>query len=59
MNQNRIGEISFEMCSLLDAQSKLLTSQTKLIDMSVEEVDGYSQRNDRIGQLCKELSELD
>jgi hypothetical protein len=59
MNQNRIGEIRFEMCSLLDAQSKLLTSQTKLTDMSAEEVDSYAQRNDGIGQLGKDLSGLD
>jgi hypothetical protein len=46
------------MCRLLDEQSKLLNSETKLTDLSGPELDGYAHRNERLTQLTKELSEL-
>ena len=58
MNQSRVREISAEMCRLLDEQSKLLNSETKLTDLSGPELDGYAHRNERLTQLTKELSEL-
>jgi hypothetical protein len=58
MDQNRIREISIKICSLLEEQSKLLNSGRKLIHMSADELDGYSQRNQRLTDLAKELSEL-
>ena len=58
MNQDRVRQISEEMCWLIDEQSRLLNGVTKLGDMSGEELDGYSRRNDRIGQLAKELNAL-
>ena len=51
-------EISTEMSGLLDEQTRLLKSQTGFTDLSGEELDGFTQRNDRLRQLCKELNEL-
>jgi len=58
VNQDRIREISTEMCHLLDEQTKLLNNGTSLCHMSREELGGYAQRNDRIHQLCTELNDL-
>ena len=52
-------EISTEMCGLLDQQSKFLNSRGSLSAMSAKEVEAYAQRNDRLDQLSKELSEMD
>jgi len=51
-------EISREMCSLLDQQSKFLNSPRVLSAMSAEEVEGYARRNDRLNELLRELSEF-
>jgi hypothetical protein len=60
MNHDRIQEITTEMCGLLNEQTEWLKGPTRLLtDRSGEEVDGYAQRNDRLCQLGKELSELD
>jgi hypothetical protein len=60
MNHHRVQEITTEMCVLLNEQTEWLKSPTGLLtDRSGEEVDGYAQRNDRLCQLGKELSELD
>ena len=60
MDHFRIQEITAEMCDLLNEQTEWLKSPTGfLTDLSVKEVDGYKQRNDRLCQLGKELSELD
>ena len=58
VDHDRVREISTEMCGLLAQQTRLLNSVTTLTDMSGEEVDGYSQRNDRLHQLRQELNEL-
>jgi len=58
VTQDRIREISTEMCLLRDEQSKLLNNGTSLSRMSREEIGGYAQRNDRIHQLCTELTSL-
>ena len=58
MNQDRVRQISEEMCHLIDEQSRLLNGATRLGEMSGEELDGYFQRNDRIGQRAKELNGL-
>ena len=52
-------EISTEMCSLLDQQSKFLNSGCALSAMSAEDVEAYVHRNDRLNQLSKEMSEFD
>ena len=60
MNHDRIQELATEMCDLLNEQTKWLKRSTGLlIAQSQEEVDGYAQRNDRLCQLGKELSELE
>jgi hypothetical protein len=60
MNHHRVHEITTEMCGLLNEQTEWLKGPTGLLtDRSGEEVDGYAQRNDRLCQLGKELSELD
>jgi hypothetical protein len=58
MNSNRIREISVEMCRLLNEQSRLLNSETNLTEMSGDELNGYSRRNERLTELAKELREV-
>jgi len=58
MSHERMREISTEMCSLLDQQSKFLNNPRVLSAMSAEEVEGYARRNDRLNQLLRELSEF-
>ena len=58
VNHDRIREISTEMSGLVDEQTRLLKSPTRFPDISGEELDGYTQRNERLRQLCKELNEL-
>jgi hypothetical protein len=60
MNQNRVEEISIEMCELLNEQTERLKGRTgSLSHMSGEEVVGYNQRNNRLRQLGEELSEIE
>jgi hypothetical protein len=54
----RLGEIAAEMCLLLDQQAALLKTEVKLRDMSEAELARYSERNDRLNRLCKELTAL-
>jgi hypothetical protein len=56
VDHDRVREISTEMCGLLDEQTRLLHSPTTLTDMSGDQVEGYTQRNDRLHQLFKELN---
>ena len=58
VGRERMHEISTEICSLLDQQSKLLNSRRTLSDMNAAEIEAYAHRNSRIGQLAKELSEM-
>jgi hypothetical protein len=58
MGRERIHEISTEMCSLLDQQSKFLNSTRTLNAISAEEVEAYAHRNNRLNQLREELDEL-
>ena len=60
LNHKRIGEISTEMSSLLDQQREFLndTAGSFTKKMTVEEVDGYAERNQRLRDLCKELNKL-
>jgi hypothetical protein len=54
----RIDAISIEMCRLLDEQSALLKSGKKLIEMSGEQTEAYAEKNQRLRELCKQLSEM-
>jgi hypothetical protein len=58
MARERVHEISAEMCSLLDQQSKFLNSTRTLNAISAEEVEAYAHRNNRLNQLRKERDEL-
>jgi hypothetical protein len=60
MNHKRIGEISTEMSSLLDQQREFLngTAGAFTKKMTPEEIDGYSERNERLRELCGELNRL-
>jgi len=58
VDHDRVREIGTEMCGLVAEQTRLLDRLTTLTDVSGEEVDGYSQRNDRLHQLRQELNEL-
>ncbi len=57
MDQKRIAEISREMCDLLE-QQRVLLRKGPLPNLSGEELVGYTQRNDRLRQLSKELQEV-
>jgi len=46
------------MCRLLNEQSRLLNSETNLTEMSGDELNGYSRRNERLTELAKELREV-
>jgi hypothetical protein len=58
MNHKRIGEISTEMSSLLELQRAFLNTSGLTQPMSLEELDGYAERNDRLRELCRELNEV-
>jgi hypothetical protein len=58
MDQNRIREISTEMCRILDEQSRVLNKGAKLTELSGEELEGYSHKRQRLRELSKELNEL-
>ena len=55
MIDNRMTEISAEMSGLLEQQSTMLGSATKLREMSAEAVYEYFQRYERLRQLAQEL----
>ena len=60
MNHDRLRKISTEMCSLLDLQTSIMRNGASgsLTGMSDAERDEYTSRNDRLRELCKELSEM-
>jgi hypothetical protein len=59
MNHTRIAEISTEMSSLLDKQRALLNNKSGLTQpMSLEDLDEYAERNERLRDLCRELNKL-
>jgi hypothetical protein len=58
VTSDRVKEISAEMSGLLEQQSKMLSSQTKLLEMSGETVDEYLLRYERLRLLAQELSAI-
>jgi hypothetical protein len=58
MNHKRIGEISAEMSKLVDQQRALLndTSGSLTRPLTPEEIDGYTERNERLRELFRELN---
>ena len=58
MAHDRTSEISAEMSALLEQQSHLLNSSRTVSAMSAEDIEAYARRNNRLRQLCKQLTEL-
>lgn len=56
MSNERIREISLELCRLIAAQSLVLHGRAKLTDMGAEEIEIYLQRQYCIYMLSKELN---
>jgi hypothetical protein len=54
VDAERLHKITTEMQGLLDDLTRLL----KRSGLNPVEVAGYQRRNDRLRELCKELSEL-
>jgi hypothetical protein len=58
MDEQRIHKISAEMSDLLEQQKKLLNVGKSLTEIEPEEMDRYAERNKRLRDLCKELTEV-
>jgi hypothetical protein len=57
MNYDRLRAISVEMHSLLEQQSALLKS-SPVGSIAQTDMDEYHDRNQRLRELCQELTEL-
>ena len=60
MDYYRIKEISTELSGLVAQQTAILLAgrSGSFTDMTTEQADVYTQTNDRLRKLCKELNEL-
>ena len=58
VDPERIRKITIEMRGLLEDLTRLLKRGGLLAGLSPLELAGYTRRNDRLCELCKELSEL-
>jgi hypothetical protein len=58
MNQRRIHDISVEMANLLEQQRRLLNAGRPLTEVEPEEMQQYAERNQRLRDLCRELTEV-
>jgi len=60
MNHTRIGEISVEMSKLVDQQRALLNDTSGLLARPVtpDEILGYTERDERLRELCSELNKI-
>ena len=58
MDQRRIHDISVEMANLLEQQRRLLNAGRPLTEVEPEEMQQYAERNQRLRDLCKELTEV-
>ena len=56
--RNVIRKITTEMQGLLEDLTRLLKRSGFLTNLSLVELAGYSRRDERLRELCKELSEL-
>jgi hypothetical protein len=56
VDQNRLRELTTEMCVLVDAQTKLLDGVISLAGMGGREATAYSRRNERLRELSKQLN---
>jgi hypothetical protein len=59
MNHDRLRAISAETCTLLDLQANLMkTSPESLGSMTRMDMDDFHTRNERLRELCRELTDL-
>jgi hypothetical protein len=58
MDEQRIHQISVEMSDLLEQQKQLLNAGKSLTQIEPEEMFRYAERNQRLRDLCKELTEV-
>jgi hypothetical protein len=58
MDEQRIDKISAEMSDPLEQQKRLLNANKSLTEIEPEEMDRYAERNKRLRDLCKELTEV-
>ena len=58
VDPERIRKITTEMHGLLEDLTRLLKRSGFLPTLSPVELAGYSRRDERLRELCKELSEL-
>jgi hypothetical protein len=58
MDEQRIHDISVEMANLLEQQRRLLNGGKSLTQIEPEEMFRYAERNQRLRDLCKELTEV-
>jgi hypothetical protein len=58
MDQRRIHDISVEMANLLEQQRRLLNAGRPLTEVEPEEMQQYAERNQRLRDLCRELTEI-
>ena len=56
MDHHRIGEISSEMCGLLEQQKRIL--DTPVANLSPEDLHKHAERNQRLRDLCNELMKV-
>jgi hypothetical protein len=57
MDHHRIAEINAEMSGLLE-QQKALLKDTLIARLSAEDLHTYTERNQRIRDLCAELMKV-
>jgi hypothetical protein len=58
MDQRRIHDISVEMAKLLEQQRRLLNDMKAVHNMPTEDLEEYAERNKRLRDLCRELTEV-
>jgi len=58
MDEQRIHDISVEMANLLEQQRRLLNDMKTIHNMPTEDLQGYAERNQRLRDVCKELTEV-
>ena len=58
MDEQRIHQISVEMSDLLEQQKRLLNDMKAIHNMPTEDLQGYAERNQRLRDLCRELTEV-
>jgi hypothetical protein len=58
MDAKRVLKMTNEMHSLIDDLADILRGRESLSELSAAELSGFSQKSDRLRELCKEMDEL-